>query len=148
ATGLAGAAAHFIPLTPTSLSGRAGEAVQGAMNARLTDAFDNPVAGASIELTATGGTAPPSGTSARAGAVSIAGWTLGTVPGQSALTLRSGAATLSFIANVLPSDPVRLTLVDSAPPIALAGALLPSVHLLLTDKFGNAVGAQPVSLAV
>ena len=148
AIGLPGLAAHFIPLTPTSVTGRAGEIVAGSVSARLTDAFDNPVAGASVGLTASAGTAPVSATSDSTGTVTIVGWTLGTVAGQSALTLRSGAATLSFIANVLPSDPVHLMPIDPTPASAFAGALLPPVRLRLTDKFGNAVGTQELSLAV
>jgi hypothetical protein len=148
ATGVAGPATHFVPITPIALSGRAGEPVAGTITARVADAFDNPVAGAAIELTASAGKAPASATSDDNGVVTINGWTLGTLAGQDALTLRSGAATLSFIASVLPGDAVRLVPIDTAPPAALAGALLAPVRLRLTDKFGNAVGAQQLTIAV
>ena len=148
ATGLAGPAAHVAPLTSIALSGRAGEPVTSAISARVSDAFENPVAGAVIELTASAGKAPAAVTADADGVVTITGWTLGTVAGQDALTLRAGAATLSFIASVLPGDPVRLTAVDTTPPSALAGALLAPVKLRLADKFGNAVGAQQLTLAV
>lgn len=148
ATGLAGAAAHFLPITPIAVSGRVAEVVATAVSARVTDAFDNPLAGAAIELTATAGSAPATATADSTGAVTITGWTLGTVAGQSALTLRSGAASLSFIANVLPGDPARLTPADTTTASALAGAVLPPMRLRLTDKFGNSVGTQAISLSV
>jgi hypothetical protein len=148
ATGVAGPAAHFVPLTPTTVSGRAGEAIGVAPSVRVTDAFDNSVASASIALTASAGAAPASETSDGGGVATINGWVLGTLAGQNSLTLHSGTATLSFVANVLPGDPARLTTVDTTPPSALAGAMLPPVRLRLSDKFGNAVGAQQISLAV
>ena len=148
ATGLAGAAAHFLPITPIAVSGRVAEVVATPVSARVTDAFDNPLAGAAIELTATAGSAPATATADSTGAVTITGWTLGTVAGQSALTLRSGAASLSFIANVLPGDPARLTPADTTTASALAGAVLPPMRLRLTDKFGNSVGTQAISLSV
>lgn len=148
ATGLAGAAAHFLPITPITVSGRVAEVVAAPVSARVTDAFDNPLAGAAIALTTTAGSVPATATADSTGAVTITGWTLGTVAGHSALTLRSGAASLSFIANVLPGDPARLTPADTTTASALAGALLPPVRLRLADKFGNSVGMQPISLSV
>jgi hypothetical protein len=148
ATGVAGPAAHFVPLTPTTLSGRAGEAIAAAPSVRVTDAFDNSVSSAAIALNASAGEAPASVTSDGGGIATINGWVLGTLAGQNSLTLHSGAATLSFVANVLPGDPARLITVDTTPPSALAGAMLPPVRLRLSDKFGNAVGAQQISLAV
>lgn len=148
ATGVAGAATRIVPLTPIAISGRAGEPVPTAIAARVTDAFENPVAGASVSLSTTAGTAPPSVTADSTGAVSISGWTLGTLTGQNALTLRAGSAALSFIATVLPGDPVNLTPVDSTPATALAGAVLPPLRLRLTDKFGNAAGVHGLTLAV
>ncbi len=148
ATGIAGAAARFVPLTPTTVTGRAAQVVTSAVSARVTDAFDNPLAGAAIDLTASGGSAPSSAAADSTGVVTITAWTLGTVAGQNALTLRSGSATLTFIAVVQPGDPVLLAPVDTTTPTALAGALLAPVRLRLTDKFGNAVGAQEISLAV
>ena len=148
ATGLAGAAAHFLPITPIAVSGRVAEVVATPVSARVTDAFDNPLAGAAIALTTTAGSAPATATADSTGAVTITGWTLGTVAGQSALTLRSGAASLSFIANVLPGDPARLTPADTTTASALAGAMLPPVRLRLSDKFGNSVGMQSISLSV
>jgi len=148
ATGVAGSATRFVPLTPIALSGRAGEPVTGTVTARVTDAFENPVAGAVVELSASAGKAPLPVTAGADGVATITGWILGTIAGQDALTLRSGAATLSFIASVLPGDPAQLTAVDPTPPSALAGALLAPVRLRLSDKFGNSVPAQQLTFAV
>jgi len=148
AIGVAGPAIRFVPITPIAISGRAGEPVTGTMSARVTDAFENPVAGAVVELSASAGKAPASVTADAGGVATITGWALGTIAGQDALTLRSGAATLSFIATVLPGDPAQLTPVDTTPPSALAGALLAPVRLRLADKFGNAVPAQQLTFAV
>jgi hypothetical protein len=148
ATGVAGSATRFVPLTPIALSGRAGEPVTASMSARVTDAFENPVGGAVVELSASAGKAPAPVTAGADGVATITGWILGTTAGQDALTLRSGAATLSFIATVLPGDPAHLTTIDTAPPSALAGALLAPVRLRLADKFGNSVPAQQLTFAV
>ncbi len=148
AAGIAGPATRFVPLTPVALNGRAGETVTGTMSARVTDAFDNPVGGAVVELSASAGKAPAPVTADADGVATITGWMLGTIAGQNALTLRSGAATLSFIATVLPGDPAQLTAVDTTPPSALAGALLAPVRLRLADKFGNSVPAQQLTFAV
>jgi hypothetical protein len=148
ATGIAGSAARFTPITPTALSGRVGDVVSSPISARVTDAFDNPLGGVMVDLTTTSGTAPASVVSDSTGAVTVSGWALGTLAGQSALTLHSGNASLSFIATVLPGDPARLTPVDTTTPSALAGAALAPLRLRLTDKFGNPVGAQQISLAV
>ena len=147
ATGLPGPAAHVVPITPIAVTGRAGEPAP-TISARVTDAFDNPLSGVTVDLTASAGTTTASATSDAAGVVTISGWILGTVAGQDALTLRSGAATVTFIASVHAADPTALTRVDSAPPSALAGAPLAPVRLRLTDKFGNAVGDQQLSLSV
>jgi hypothetical protein len=148
ATGVAGSATRFVPLTPIALGGRAGEPVTASMSARVTDAFENPVAGAVVELSASAGTAPAPVTAGADGVATITGWVLGTIAGQDALTLRSGAATLSFIATVLPGDPAQLTAVDTTPPSALAGALLAPVRLRLADKFGNSIPGQQLAFAV
>lgn len=148
ATGVAGAATRIVPLTPIALSGRAGEPVTSAVAAQVTDAFENPVAGTVVSLSTTAGTAPPSVTADGTGSVSITGWTLGTLAGQNALTLRAGTAELSFIATVLPGDPVNLVPVDTTPASALAGAVLSPFRLRLIDKFGNAVGLQQLTLSV
>jgi hypothetical protein len=148
ATGVAGPATRFVPLTPIALSGRAGEPVAAPVIARVTDAFENPVAGAVVEVSASGGKAPAPVTTVADGVATITGWVLGTIAGQDALTLHSGAATLSFIATVLPGDPAQLTTVDTTPPSALAGALLAPVRLRLADKFGNSVPAQQLTFAV
>ncbi len=148
ATGVAGAPTRFVPLTPIAIGGRAGETVAGTLSARVTDTFENPVAGAVVELSASAGKAPTPVTADADGVATITGWVLGTIAGQDALTLRSGSATLSFVATVLPGDPAQLTAVDTTPPSALAGAVLAPVRLRLADKFGNSVPAQQLTLAV
>jgi len=148
ATGVAGSPTRLVPLTPIALTGRAGEPVIASMSARVTDAFENPVAGAVVELSASAGKAPAPVTAGADGVAMITGWVLGTIAGQDALTLRSGAATLAFIATVLPGDPAQLTTVDTTPPSALAGALLAPVRLRLADKFGNSIPGQQLTFAV
>jgi hypothetical protein len=148
ATGVAGPATRFVPLTPIALSGRAGEPVAATVAARVTDAFENPVARTVVEVSASAGKAPAPVTTGADGVATITGWVLGTIAGQDALTLHSGAATLAFIATVLPGDPAQLTTVDTTPPSALAGALLAPVRLRLADKFGNSIPGQQLTFAV
>src|SRR5436853_317387 len=79
-----------LALMTTTMVGRVGEMGSPAPTARLTDSYDNPLAGTAVTLTIVGGgTAAPTVTTDSAGVITIANWTLGTVAQQNALTLNA-----------------------------------------------------------
>ena len=151
ANALAGAAAKIIATSPALVSGRVGTALASLPEARVADAFDNPLPGARVSVTLVGGgTATTSLLVAdENGRVAIGAWTLGTVAGQQTLTLTSGSASTSFVADALPDDPVRLVVVSGDAQRGLAGSSPPQpIVLRVIDKYGNGVSAQDASLGV
>lgn len=144
----AGAPAHLTALTATALTAHVGDVASPLPSVRVTDQFNNPVPNAVVAIATTGGgSAPTSATSNDQGVATLGSWNLGTTAGQSALTLTAGATTVSFLANVLPGDPVAIT-VDNAPATALAGSTLSSLVARVTDKYGNTIDGQSASIAV
>ena len=150
ATGRAGSAASITPVSPTTFSGRVAEIVSPAPRARIVDAYGNPIGVSTVEVRLFGGgTAPSTFMSDVDGNVSVAGWTLGTKIGQDVLTLTSGTATLSFIANKVASDPASIVAIAGDLQSGLAGAPLASPILLgVADRFGNTVLGQTASFTV
>jgi hypothetical protein len=113
ATAVAGAAAKIVPSTTATITGRVAEPIVTPLSARVTDAFGNGVASVPVSLSVTGGgDAPSSLTTDADGNVTIDHWTAGTIAGQSVLTLASGSATVSFIANVAAGDPAQILIVS------------------------------------
>ena len=65
------------------------------------------------------------------------------------LTLSTGSATLSFIANKVASDPAGMSVISGDQQIALAGTTLPAPILIaVADRFGNPVLGQTASFMV
>ena len=88
ATARAGSAATITPVSPATFSGRVADVVSPAPVARVSDAFGNPVSGASVQAKLSGGgTASSTFTSDADGNVTVSAWTLGTKVGQDVLTL-------------------------------------------------------------
>jgi hypothetical protein len=150
ATANAGAPSKLVPASALSISGRVAELVMPSPSARLTDAFDNPLAGATVNVSYTGGaTGPATVTTDAQGNVSVPNWILGTVAGQNVLTLSAGAATASFIATVIPGDPTQLIVASGDQQRGLAGAALAVPPVVrLADRYGNGVSGRQASLTV
>jgi hypothetical protein len=144
ANGSAGAAAKILPTTSATVSGRVAEAVVPAPSAIVTDAFDNPIANATVTVSASnGGTAPTSLTADAAGKVDVGSWTLGTIAGQQTLTLTAGAATTSFVATAAAGDPAQLRTFSGDAQLGAAGTVpLQPFVLKVSDRFGNGVANQ------
>ena len=148
ATANAGAAARIAPVSPTQFDARVADPAP-TVTARVSDAFDNPIAGAAVSVTLSGGgSVSQSLTTDANGAVTVRDWTLSQVAGHNVLTLTSGAATLAITANLSPADPSRLILVDGDQQNALAGTQLDPIHLRVADRYGNGVADQTVSAVV
>lgn len=101
AVGVPDAPAAIAALPPESRTGGAGEALADSLQARVTDAHGNPVPGAAVTWSASGGGAisPATGTTNAQG-VARASWTLGTTFGvtQRAFAAISPAARAEFTA--------------------------------------------------
>lgn len=142
ATAAAGAPAKLVAVTPAALSAKVGDVIVPAPQARLTDTFGNPIASTAIAVAAPNtASAPTSVTSGADGLVTIPGWNVGTIAGQSALTLSVGSASLAFVATVAPGDPASLT-VDNTPARALAGSVLDALAVRVVDRYGNTISGQ------
>lgn len=150
ATSTAGAAAKIIPSTPATIDAHVADVITSPLAARVTDAFDNPIASAAVTVTLVGGGAVSSSslTSDAQGGVTIDKWVLGTIAGQQSLTLRSGAASFSFVANAAPGDPVQISVVAGDQQRAPAGTAVAPVVVHVTDRFGNAIPRQSATLSV
>jgi hypothetical protein len=149
ATAIAGAAAKIVPSTTATITGRVAEQITTPLSARVTDAFGNGIASAPVTISVTGGVSAPSSLTADAdGNVTIDHWMAGTVAGQSVLTLTSGAATVSFIANVAAGDPAKITIVSGDQQRALAGVPIVPAVVRIVDRFGNGVPSQNVALSI
>lgn len=148
ATANAGAATHIVSSTATPFSARVADPAP-PVTARVLDAFDNPVAGATVSATLSGGgSVSTSFSTDGSGAVTVSDWILSQAAGQNVLTLASGAASLSITANLSPADPVQLISVDGDKQAALAGAALDPIHVRVADRYGNGVPNQTVSATV
>lgn len=151
ASATAGPAAKLTPTTAQTLTARAGDVIRPAPAAVLTDAFDNPLTGATVTATIAGGGAVPTTSlvTDAAGKVDVGSWTLATTAGQQSITLSAGALTSTFTATVLPSDPTQLIVVSGNGQRMFAGAFPPQpVVVRVADRFGNGVPGQDASLAV
>ena len=150
ATASAGAAAKITATMPTTFTARVGDPASPAPVAKVVDAYGNPVPNSSIRVSIIGGgTASSTVTSDASGNVTIADWTLGEKAGQDVLTLTSGSATLSFIANTEPADPAMVVPVSGDGQSALAGSAISSpIVVRVTDKFGNTILGQTATFAV
>jgi len=149
ATAIAGKAAKIVPSTTTAIVGRVAEPIATALSARVTDAFGNGIASATVKVSVIGGGSAPQTLSADAdGDVTIDRWIMGTIAGQGVLTLTAGAATVSFIANVAPGDPAQMNVVSGDQQRALAGVAVNPVVVRIADRFGNGVPGQRVSLSI
>jgi hypothetical protein len=149
ATGTVGAPAKLVTSSPLTIAGRAAE-MASPIAMHVSDAFDNPVSGATVALALSGsGSVSHTLTTDASGNLTVTDWSLGTVAGPSTLTASVGGATLSFVATIAPGDPAQLVKVSGDQQTANAGTVLGSpVVLRLDDRYGNGVGGQSVSLAV
>lgn len=149
ANAIAGAAAKIIPSTTAPIAGRVAEPIATALSARVTDAFGNGIALATIKVSIIGGGSAPQTLSTDAdGNVTIDRWVMGTVAGQGVLTLTTGAATVSFIASVAPGDPAQMVVVSGDQQRALAGVAVNPIIVRVADRYGNGVPGQRVSLSI
>ena len=149
ATATAGPAAAITTSSPTDFAAHVAESPATAPHVRAADAFGNPISGAQIRLSLTGGGSVSSTITTNAnGEADVSDWAFSTRSGLNVLTLTVGNATLSFRANLAPSDPVQIVAVEGDGQAAFAGSALNPVRLRVADRYGNGIPGQPVSFAV
>lgn len=149
ATGAVGAPAKLTSTSVSTLSARVGD-VAPSLALHVSDAFDNPIAGATVALSLSGaGSVAHSVTTNGSGDASVVDWAFGTVSGQNTLTASVGAARLSFVAAVAPGDPAQLSTVSGDQQTGNGGAaLLAPIVMRVSDPYGNATPGQSVSLSI
>lgn len=131
----------------------AGTAVAIAPSVRVEDAFGNPVAGATVTFSVTGGGGSVVGSSPTTNALGLAAvttWTLGTAAGANELTATVGILTpVVFSATGVPGPATQVVVTGGNNQSAVAGspvAVPPTVAV--RDQHGNGVQGIAVTFAV
>ncbi|MEO5815218.1 MAG: Ig-like domain-containing protein [Gemmatimonadaceae bacterium] len=132
-------------------SGAPNTALQTPLVARVSDAQNNPIAGATVTWSATGAGAtfnPASGTTDAQGQVSTQA-TLGATPGSTTVTATVGTSTATTtLTTSAPSQPT-LTIVAGNGQSATAGTTVPvAPSALVKDATGNPMVDVQVTFAV
>jgi adhesin/invasin len=119
----------------------------------LKDAGGNPVAGASVTFTVSGGSGSLTGgtqlTNA-AGIATVGSWTLGTIAGPNTLTASApGVTPVVFTATGLAGAAATIVKVAGDLQSAIVNTILPIVpQVRIVDQFGNPVSGTTLSAAV
>ncbi len=120
---------------------------------QLKDAGGNPVAGASVTFTVSGGGGSLTGgtqlTNA-AGIATVGSWTLGTIAGPNTLTASApGVTPVVFSATGLPGAAATIIKVAGDLQSAIVNAIVPTApQVRIVDQFGNPVPGTTVSAVV
>lgn len=140
-------------ITPTSLAGTVGAAVQPAPTVLVTDEKSQPLAGVTVTFKVVSGGGTLSGGYATTGVDGQAApstWTLGPTPGAQTLSASAGSeADVVFTVLAAAGDVAHIT--TSAGNDQLAGigqGLAQPLVALATDAFGNPVAGTPVVFTV
>ena len=150
ATGLVGSPTTIVLSAGNGQSATAGTAVATAPSARVTDAFNNPVAGVAVTFAvASGGgsVTTPSALTSASGIATAGSWTLGTAAGTNTLTATSPGLTgspLTYTATGVAGGATRYVVTSSnySPPI---GAPV-TITAQLADQYGNAVATAGIAV--
>jgi adhesin/invasin len=145
----AGPAAIAI-VSGTGQTAPAGQALAAPLVVKVTDVGGFPVAGVSVNWTATNGTITPQSTTTDAQGQTSASLTLGTTagPATAIASITSGTTTKSvtFTATALPGAPANIAIVSGNGQSGPVGqALVSPLVVKITDASGNAVAGAGVS---
>ncbi|MFN2635660.1 MAG: leishmanolysin-related zinc metalloendopeptidase [Gemmatimonadaceae bacterium] len=148
---LPGPAAKMIAKSPTDLAGTVGQPVNPLPAVMVSDAFDNPVPGAAITISLTGGGAVGSTslTTDASGSAALPGWTLGTAKGPNTLTMSVGPIAVVFTAIAAPGALQTLAVVAGDAQSALAGTSLSNpIRVSPIDQYGNRLDNQVATFSI
>ena len=116
----------------------------------VLDAFDNPVGGATVQLSISGGGSLAAGSAvADASGTATAQWTLGTTRGANTLTASVGSAVGNFTTVAQADVPAAVQILEGDAQTANAGSALPvAPRASVVDRFGNGTPRQNVTFSV
>ncbi len=138
---VAGAPSGLTIVAGDAQSATVNTAVATAPSVRLADGSGNPIAGATVTFTPSGGgTIAPSTpvVTDATGTATLTSWTLATVAGPQGLTATTpGVSSVTFTATATPGVPTHLSVV-ATPTTQVAGATA-TVTAQLLDAFNNPV---------
>lgn len=148
-----GAAAQVAAASSTSQAAPAGSAVAERPSVRVTDAFGNPVANATVTFSVAAGAGQVSGgtqaTNAQ-GIATVGGWTLGPQAGANQLTATvPGAGSVSFTATGTAGAAAQLSIAAGNNQSGMVSRATPvAPRVVVRDAGGNPVSGVVVSFAV
>lgn len=153
ATPSAGPPANVVAASAIAQTATVARAVADAPAVRVTDAFDNPAAGASVTFAVVSGGGTVTGGSAVAdsnGVARAASWSLGTAAGANGVTATVGTlAPVAFSATGTPDVPAQVRVIRGAGQSATVATLVvvsPAVRV--ADRFDNATSGVGVTFTV
>ncbi|MEO5511033.1 MAG: hypothetical protein ABIS27_10435, partial [Longimicrobiales bacterium] len=149
----AAAASQVVRVAGDTQTGAAGSQVAVRPNARITDAFGNPIIGATVNFTIAEGNGSVTGgtqTTAADGTATVGSWTLGSVAGTNRLTATvPGGIASTFTATGNAGAFSAITIVSGNAQSSTVGAALPVRPAVRThDSFGNAVAGVNVTFTI
>jgi adhesin/invasin len=154
ATGLVGPASQMIAFAGDGQTALAGLVVPTPPSVKVTDAFDNAVAGVPVTFTVTGGLGLVLPTTAIAtnsgGIAAVTSWTLGTVAGSNALAATAtGLPTVPFTATGLAPIATQMALNAGNGQTGLVGTALGTLYaVVVRDVLNSPVAGVPVTWTV
>jgi hypothetical protein len=146
ASALSGAASRLTLVSGDNQRARAGAELAKPIKIRVTDRTTNPVAGATVALSASGGSVADTALQTDSLGFASTRWTLGRTAGAQTLVVRiDSVPPLRVTARALPGSPANLSFED--PPVeGQVGRALPAkVVAVVTDVYGNPVPDAVVS---
>lgn len=154
ATAGAAAPANIEPVAGDAQAATVATMVAVSPSVRVSDQYDNPVAGVPVTFAATVGAGTVMGGSQATdtdGVATVGGWTLGTTagPNQLSATVADGPLVVTFSATGTADVPTSLTVTAGDGQTATVATTLPvSPAVVVQDQYGNEVPDVTVTFAV
>jgi adhesin/invasin len=155
ATGIVGSPVNMTVKAGNSQIATVGTAVAASPSVLVTDAYNNPVPGATIAFAvASGGGSIPAGsvTTNALGIAAVGSWTLGTTAGSNTLTATATSFTappITFNATGKAGAASKIAVSAGNGQMATVGTAVPTApSVLVTDAYNNPVGGVAVAFAV
>jgi hypothetical protein len=146
ASTLAGAPARLILVGGDNQRARAGAQLVKSIKIRVTDRTSNPVAGATVAFSVSGGSVADTALQTDSLGVASTRWTMGRTAGAQTLVVRiDSVPPLRVPARALPGSPANLSFHE--PPVEgqMGRALPGKIVAVVTDVYGNPVPDAVVS---
>jgi hypothetical protein len=152
AIAVAGPPASVVPTGDNNLIAFAGGSLSPPPAVRVVDAFGNPVAGASVTFSVTGGTGTITGatqTTNGLGIATVGSWTFGAGPGTNSLSASITGSTIApavFTFNAIGGGGGTMSFTAGTNQSAVTGSALPTPpSVVIRDLAGNPIAGIPVT---